>query len=111
MNLFFSKHRKTECVRCIDLRREMQIRSPDELDDVLRMISDKLANGTLVEVTGPATRQDAIEPTAFAELLEAGARPDMIKCDFKCSACNEVFHLRCETYHGSGGRWSYGQIG
>jgi hypothetical protein len=94
------------CAHCTDLCQEFAIRTPAELDKVIRVIRENLKDKTLLEITQPASRNDAIEPTPFEEIV--GARPDMIKCDFKCTTCGERFHLRCETYHGSGGGWSFG---
>lgn len=112
MNIFRLKHRSlAECRSCVELRTEWAIRSPGELEKALRVVSGNLADGTLIESPVGPTRNDVIEPTPFANLIGASTRPDFIKCDFECTECGEQFHLRCETYHDSGGGWSYGKIG
>ena len=90
------------CARCADLCQEVPIRTPGELEKAVRVAGANLDDGAIIETSGGESS------TPFAELRSAGPRPDFIETDFKCVECGERFHLRCETYHGQGGRWSYG---
>lgn len=89
------------CSRCDDLCQTVPILTPGELQKVVRVATANLDDGTIVEITSGE------EGTPLSTWIAAGPRPDVIKSDFKCSECGELFHLRCETYHGSGGYWSY----
>ena len=41
----------------------------------------------------------------FADLLNQDGLPDIVHYYFRCSACNLLFELFVDTYHGSGGEW------
>lgn len=53
---------------------------------------------------------DAITPALERGRLEIESGNldwcDFIECNLHCPTCGQKFELRCETYHGSGGRWS-----
>jgi hypothetical protein len=95
------------CSHCVDLCQEVLIRRPGELERVVRVVAANLQDGTLAEIRGETPSAEVIESTSFAALIASGPRPDMINADFRCAYCGELFRLRCETYHGSGGRWSF----
>lgn len=91
------------CSRCADLCQEVPIRTPGELDKVIRVARANLADDTIVEV------RSATRSARFVDLAVGVPLPDIISTDFKCTECGEVFHLRCETYRGQGGNWSLGR--
>jgi hypothetical protein len=83
------------------------IRSPAELLEVLGIVKSGLAEGELREIPPPPRASDDAEVIAFAQLLEAShPRPDVFRVRLECPVCAQRFSLSCETYHGSGGRWS-----
>src|SRR5689334_23967995 len=89
------------CPRCDDLCQEVPIRTPSELEKVVRLARANLEDGTIVEITSGE------EPTLLSFSMRNGLLPDIIQCEFRCIECGEVFFLRCESYHGSGASWSY----
>jgi len=74
------------------------IRTPGELQKVIRVVKDNLDDGTIVETAGAST--------PLSMLTQGSPRPDFIQSHFNCSGCGEEFRLSCETYHGGGGSWS-----
>ena len=88
------------CARCGDLCQEVPIRTPGELEKVVRVARVNLEDGTIVEITS------GTEPAQLSTLTRNGPLPDIIRTEFRCIACGEVFLLRCEAYHGHGGSWS-----
>ena len=98
--------KEMSCSHCADLCQELLIQTPGELEKMVRVVGVNLQDGTLAEISGATRSTEVIEPTLFADLIASEPWPDMIKADFRCANCGELFHLRCETYHGSGGRWS-----
>lgn len=89
------------CARCADLCQEVLIRTPGELEKAVRVAGANVDDGTIIEINS------AKSPTPLSELRSLGPRPDFINADFRCVTCGEIFQLRCETYHGQGGHWSY----
>jgi predicted RNA-binding Zn-ribbon protein involved in translation (DUF1610 family) len=89
------------CARCDDLCQEVPIRTPGELEKVVRVARASLEDGTIAEITSGE------ESTLLSTLTHEGPLPDIIRSEFRCRECGEVFLLRCETYHGSGGSWSH----
>ena len=88
------------CTKCDDLCQEVRIRTPSELERVVRIAKAALDAGVIVDVSrGPLA-------TPMSDLVQPGW-PDMVSADFSCAACGALFQLSCETYHGSGGNWAY----
>jgi hypothetical protein len=75
------------CPLCADFCRELRFEGSRDLDLFLAS-----AAGAVRE------RHLAIDSGGLAW-------DDYIECDLHCSACNQRFELRCETYHGRGGAW------
>jgi hypothetical protein len=79
----------------------MPIRTPGEFQKVVRVARANLEDGTIIEITG------GVESTLLSALTRDGPMPDIIRTEFRCKECGEGFLLRCESYHGSGGSWSF----
>jgi hypothetical protein len=94
------------CPACADLCQHVPIRSPRDLWQAIKIARQNVDDGTIVEFE--VDDGTVVAATPIGELSEDGIRPDVIKTDFFCNNCRETFHLICETYHGSGGSWSYG---
>jgi hypothetical protein len=96
-----AKVRETQmsCSLC-DLCQKVPIRTPGELRKVVRVARANLEDGTIVEIASE-------ESTPLSALRPEGPLPDIIRPNFRCRECGQMFLLRCETYHGSGGSWSY----
>jgi hypothetical protein len=96
------------CSNCADLCQNVSIRHPKELWHVIEVAKQNIADGTVLEFHDE--HGSVIVPTPIGELSASRPTPDIIKADFRCVHCSETFHLFCETYHGSGGRWYFGAI-
>jgi hypothetical protein len=96
------------CARCTDLCQDVPIRGPLDLEKAVRVIRANLDDGTLVEA-GNLPNATLAGPTPFADVERSPPWPDVILSDFHCAHCGEPFRLSCETFHGSGGRWSHGR--
>jgi len=88
------------CTKCDHLCQEVPIRTPGELERVVRIAKSALDAGTIIDVSS------GVMATPMTDLLQPGW-PDIVSADFCCIACEELFHLSCETYHGSGGKWTH----
>src|SRR5689334_477891 len=93
------------CARCEDLRQEVPIRTPGELEKVVRVARANLKDGTIVEIANGG------QSVLLSTLTRNGPLPDIIQTDFRCTRCGEVFRLRCECYHGKGGSWTHTSLG
>ncbi|MFV0625647.1 hypothetical protein ACBY01_16780 [Sphingomonas sp. ac-8] len=87
----------------------MMIKLPKDFWRVVEIAKRKLADNAIREVS--PTDGSVVTAMPFADLQEGSPWPDFIEADFACTRCGESFHLRCETYHGSGGRWWCGIAG
>lgn len=65
------------------------------------MAKQALEQRVLVEV--PELRSHWSVP--FDEVVASGPWDDLVSYGFKCLSCAQVFVLKAETYHGSGGEW------
>lgn len=107
------------CDYCSDLRPTVRIRVPKKLSQMLLRASDRLADGTLIDIT-PAYDKVYGHSLDFAKTIansgyithtdSQGNRDiygwnDFVVHYFQCTHCNAVFRLDAETYHGSGGQW------
>ena len=87
------------CSSCKDLNSEFQIKLPSDLKQAIAVTRDKLADGTISDVT----KDGDCKP--FDELVSSGKWDDVLLYHFKCNTCGQLFELSAETYHGSGGVW------
>jgi hypothetical protein len=83
----------------------VSIERPANLTNVLKVIRDNLADGTIVEAPHTAVAPDRSRPS-FMVIPVDGPWPDYIKHDFSCTTCGQAFRLQAETYHGVGGKWA-----
>lgn len=83
------------------------IRSPAQLRATLAVVKKGVADGELREVSNYGSAPDGVERVPLDRLLDPTiAWPDVLRVELECPACRQRFSLSCETYHGSGGRWS-----
>ena len=90
------------CVECEGVAIEQAIRTPTELRRVADVVAGEVARGALRQVS--TARESGVDQPVLADLF-AAPLPDALRMAFRCNHCGERFELRCETYHGSGGRW------
>ena len=79
------------CDYCADLRPTVRIKTPQKLSKILLRAADRLADGTLADITLANRRLHGWY--------------DFLTHYFQCTHCNAVFEIFAETYHGSGGEW------
>ena len=79
------------------------IRTPKNLWMAVNVVRQNVDDGTIVQIL-----RQGRSSTPIGNLGRDGSMPDFIEMDFQCIRCEEQFHLVCENYHGSGGRWSWG---
>lgn len=94
---------KSDCSECEGIAIEQAVRTPSELRRVAEVVSGEIARGVLEQELlslAPGMDQPAIRA------LLTGPLPDAFCLGFRCRCCGQRFELSCETYHGSGGRWS-----
>jgi len=89
------------CDQCSDLALEIMIRVPSDLQHVIVMVQDAIKSGEL-EQTNPSGWVQQI-----VNLDPSGPYEDFLEFNFRCVACSTIFRLAAETYHGSGGKWSF----
>lgn len=91
------------CSECTGIAIDQEIRTPGELRRVVTTLFGEITRGALEqEFFVPALGID--QPTIQALLDQPF--PDVFRSAFRCRYCGQSFQLSCETYHGSGGRWS-----
>lgn len=92
------------CPTC-DTIQTIVIRTPDELR-VAGAYCRRLVNeGRLTPTEDPERHADAWTP-AWGEFREQGPWEDIVRYFFACPACGQHYRMHCDTYHGSGGRFS-----
>lgn len=84
---------------CKDLNTEFQIRFPSDLRQAIAVTRDKLADGTISDVTTGGDYK------SFHELVSPGKWDDALLYRFKCNSGGQLFELSVENYHGRGGWW------
>lgn len=94
------------CSRCADLLSTVSIESPTAVENILKVVRDSLADGTIVEVEQWPPGKVRFAQPPFLTIQPAGPWPDLLLFFFSCTACGRTFRLSVETYHGSGGSWS-----
>lgn len=80
-----------------------RIDSPEELAEFLRVISDAINNGGLMQVfpdNAPFATKDDIR-----SMSPDGPWPDYLEVYFQDAKTGKHYKLAVETYHGSGGTW------
>ena len=114
-------HRKTRtmCDYCADLHPTVRIKTPQKLSKILLRAADRLADGTLVDITLSYAQAEHINTDYVETFARSGyiidTDPqgnrrlhgwyDFLTHYFQCTHCKAVFEIDAETYHGSGGEW------
>ncbi len=93
------------CSRCAELDTTVTIDGPASLVQVLKVIRDNLADGTLKPSTYWPPGQIALDLPPFGELAIDGPWPDYLEYYFACATCDRVYRLAVDTFHGRGGSW------
>ena len=107
------------CDYCADLHPPVRIKTPQKLSKILLRAADRLADGTLADITFAYAKVRRISPDyveTFARsgyIIDTGPQGnrrlhgwyDFLTHYFQCTHCNAVFEIFAETYHGSGGEW------
>lgn len=107
------------CDYCADLRAAVRIKTPQKLSKILLRAADRLADGTLADITLAYAKVRRISPDYVQTFARSGyiidTDPqgnrrlrgwyDFLTHYFQCTHCNAVFEIDAETYHGSGGEW------
>jgi hypothetical protein len=91
------------CSHCDEVNQTVEIRSPSDLEKVVRVVKANLADGTLA--SEPPTADAVVQMPPFDGLQPSGPWPDYLEYVFCCTHCGQGFRLDAETYHGAGGRW------
>lgn len=87
------------CKICEDLCVRFPVRSPGDLKKAVDIVMQNVGDGTIVELhSSPSSMK-------ISELVADAPWEDCVEHHFRCSQCGELFWLRAETYHGSGGYW------
>jgi len=92
------------CDRCKELVQTIEIRTPGDLEMVLRVVKANLGDRTLEQQ--PPVPGNVMPSVVVESLAEAGPWPDVLEEKFRCPSCGQAFRLAAETFHGAGGRWS-----
>ncbi len=87
----------SSCEKCQDFDLDIKIKSPIELQKVIRVIKANLLDNTI--------KMKSQNGIIFEELNDSGPWDDFLEYTFECSTCHRVFDFNAETYHGSGGLW------
>ena len=107
------------CDYCADLHPTVRIQTPDMLSQMLLRAADRLADGTLADITLAYAKVRRISPDYVQTFARSGYVIDtdqqgnrhlhdwydFLTHYFQCTYCNAVFEIDAETYHGSGGEW------
>jgi hypothetical protein len=89
------------CEKCDELCVRFATRSPRDLQTAIKIATENVLDGTIVEVPG----ESALSMCSFSDLVAGEDWGDVVDYRFDCRACAERFLLNAETYHGSGGYW------
>lgn len=93
---------KNDCKKCVDLKQVYEIKSLLDLQKAMKVIRANLDDKTLID------RSQAYPFEELEDCFKNGSPwpEDILEYFFECSACKQKFVLVCETYHGSGGKWT-----
>ena len=98
--------RQTGCTSCRDLQGTVEVRTPVELAEIIRTTQQYVRQGTIVESDWWPANEIALNRTPFLSVSDKGPWVDVLIYYFECSACQQLFQLSAESYHGAGGRWT-----
>jgi hypothetical protein len=91
------------CAGCEDFCHREKIASAGQLQRILAITHERLANGSFHEAAVP----DGVASfSPIAGLPVEGPWPDLVQSELKCASCGQRFVLSVETYHGTGGHWA-----
>lgn len=76
------------------------------MENVLMVVRDNLADGTIVEVDQWPLGKVRFAQPPFLAIQPAGPWPDVLLYFFSCTVCAQTFQLSVDTFHGFGGSWS-----
>jgi len=96
----------TGCSHCRDLDAVVEIRSPDGLQNVLRVVRENLQDGTLRESLFWPEGKIRLSEGSFDTVSLNPPWPDVMAYYFECSECRQRYVLAVETYKGVGGTWA-----
>jgi hypothetical protein len=94
----------TGCEYCSNVSTPFEIKSPQDLREIILKVHECMNDNTLIEVENKQNREVlGIQP--FEKVPCNGPWNDFCSHYFKCTHCNTYFLLNVETYNGSGGNW------
>ncbi len=107
------------CDYCADLHPTVRIKTPQKLSQMLLRAADRMADGTLADITLSYAQAEHINTDYVETFAQSGyiidtdqqgnrrlhGWYDVLQHHFQCTHCNAVFEIFAETYHGSGGEW------
>jgi hypothetical protein len=96
---------KDTCPVCEEFSVNVPIHGPVQLQGIVDRLKEALDERRLLVDAEQAGQKFAGQPP-FRKLALRRTLPDVMEYRFRCTACARLFSLRCESYHGSGGRWS-----
>lgn len=91
------------CTQCEDLGQLGAIKSRHDLQYVVELIQSKLNSGFLKEDPFWPQGQQRVKSESFSSIGVDGSWPDYLQYYFRCIACDQLYALEVETYHGTGG--------
>lgn len=95
------------CENCDQFNTEVAIRSPSDFRRIAGSIRGAIDAGILRYNSFESSRE-LVGQSSFMDLdLAGGPLPDVMRYHVNCPVCGNCFGLFVETYHGSGGRWSF----
>lgn len=80
------------CPRCNGFAERINLRTPNEYQDLARQLIEIVAQGTFLMVHADCSLEEILEPTFPG---------DYFAHDFQCTTCGRAFHLGADTYHGN----------
>lgn len=93
-----------QCKQCKKVNQIFQIEYPEDLTKVMHVISDNLADSSIIADTEKPMGDSTTVP--FSDLASGKLWDDIIEYYFMCQKCRQMYCLNVETYHGRGGQWS-----
>jgi hypothetical protein len=96
----------TKCLRCRELCTVVPIESATAMENLLKVVLDNVADGTIVEVDYWPDGQVRFSQRPFSTIRPTGPWPDVLLYYFSCPDCGQMFELSVESFHGFGGSWS-----
>ena len=84
---------------------EYDIRTPQDLARMIRLVKQSLAEGVLRESSYWPEDRVRVHLPSFEDLPAKGPWPDYLEYYFEAPSTGRRFRLVCEIYHGRGGKW------